>query len=174
MSAWPPLSSLFTTALAVVLAIAGVRLTAQSPQLGQFRGDWVPQSAACTTAVRFRVDEKTMTLINGKDSQTWGNVATPSAFFGPDYRGISVVALPDFDGAQVINFYARISRGGGRGRDRGRTESERVPGALAVGGSSRGLAQIGFATGLTPLPTKGSVHGNLTELIVVSTTLEFP
>jgi hypothetical protein len=51
------------------------------------------------------VTETTLSLVNGPDSQSWGNVGVPTTFFGPDYNGISVVALPDFDGSQPFTVY---------------------------------------------------------------------
>ena len=93
------------TVTLLAFACAAVSLAAQGPVPAQFRGDWVPQSAACTSALRFRVAESTLTLVNGADSQTWGNVALPASFFGPEYKGISQVALPDFDGAQPFTVY---------------------------------------------------------------------
>jgi hypothetical protein len=90
------------------ILLSSVPVFAQSPIPAQFRGDWVPQTAACASAVRFRVEEKTVTLINGADSQTWGDVALPTQYFGPDYRGISVVALPDFEGSQPFIVYFNV------------------------------------------------------------------
>jgi hypothetical protein len=78
---------------------------AQAPIPADARGDWVPQSATCQSAVRLRVAESTLTLINGKDSQTWGNVGVPTAFFGPDYTGIASDLLPDFDATQPFTVY---------------------------------------------------------------------
>jgi hypothetical protein len=71
----------------------------------EFRGDWVPRTATCESAVRFRVTETELILVNGKDSQAWGNVGVPTSFFGPDYKGISAVALPDFDKDQPFTVY---------------------------------------------------------------------
>lgn len=39
-----------------------------------------------------------MTLINGKDSAPYGDIGIARTFFGPDYQGISVVAMPEIDG----------------------------------------------------------------------------
>lgn len=89
--------------LAVAVPIVAVD---QAEIAAQFRGDWVLQNAVCVSApVRMRVDAKTITLINGKDTQSWGNVAIPTSYFGPDYKGISSVAIPDFDGTQPFQVY---------------------------------------------------------------------
>jgi hypothetical protein len=93
-------------ALAVAtILLAGVELLAQASIPAEFRGDWVPEAAACGSALKLRVAEATLTLANGADSQSWGNVGVPTSFFGPDYAGISVVALPDFDGSQPFTVY---------------------------------------------------------------------
>jgi hypothetical protein len=88
-----------------VVVLAGGQALAQTPIPAEFRGDWVPQKAECTSAVKLRVAEATLTLINGADTQSWGNVGVPTSFFGPDYQGISAVALPDFDGSQPFTVY---------------------------------------------------------------------
>ena len=66
----------------------------------EFHGDWVPQAAACDSAVRFRVAGGTVTLINGKDSETFDDIALPTQYFGPDYTGISVVAVPEISSSE--------------------------------------------------------------------------
>jgi hypothetical protein len=87
------------------ILLAGLQLLAQSSIPPEFRGDWVPQTASCGSAVKLQVAEATLTLVNGADSQSWGNVGLPTSFFGPDYAGISVVALPDFDASQPFTVY---------------------------------------------------------------------
>lgn len=93
------------TGLMALLSVSAV--TAKQATIpAEFHGDWVPQAAACTSAAaRLRVSAGNLALINGTDSQSWGNVAVPTSFFGPDYRGISVVALADFDGTQPFSVY---------------------------------------------------------------------
>ena len=100
-SNWP-------TRLAIALAalvLGAAPAAAQSTIPAEFQGDWVLQTASCQAALRFRVAPATLTLVNGADTQTWGNVGVPASFFGPDYRGISVVALPDFDTTQPFTVY---------------------------------------------------------------------
>jgi hypothetical protein len=89
------------THLRSALAAAVMALSVQ-PALAdaipaEFRGEWVAASGDCKAAERLQVGDATLTLINGKDSQTYGNVGLPTSFFGPDYTGISVVAMPDVD-----------------------------------------------------------------------------
>jgi hypothetical protein len=88
---------------AVIVASAPAR--AQSPIPAEFQGDWVAASATCESLVRFRVAPLTLSLINGTDTQSWSNVALPTSFFGPAYTGMSVVALPDFDGSQPFTAF---------------------------------------------------------------------
>jgi hypothetical protein len=88
-----------------VVVLAGVPLLARDTIPAEFRGDWVPQQADCASAVKLRVAEATLTLINAADTQSWGNVGVPTSFFGPDYQGISAVALPDYDGSQPFTVY---------------------------------------------------------------------
>jgi hypothetical protein len=94
--------------LAASVLFAGASLVARDTIPSEFRGDWVPQKAECTSAVKLRVAEETLTLMNGADSQSWGNVGVPTSFFGPDYQGISAVALPDFDASQPFTVYFNV------------------------------------------------------------------
>jgi hypothetical protein len=90
---------------ATLLWLGAAHVLAQASIPAELRGDWVPVSAECSSKVRLRVAESTLTLVNGADSQTWGDVALPASYFGPDYTGISVVALPDFEGSQPFTVF---------------------------------------------------------------------
>jgi len=85
------------TALLFAAATA-ITTQAQDKVPPQFQGDWVPVTAACTSAVRFRVAESRMTLINAADKADYGDLGLSSSFFGPEYNGISVVYLPELNG----------------------------------------------------------------------------
>ena len=63
----------------------------------EFQGDWVPASATCDSPSRFIVTETRMNLVNGADAQSYGDIAIARTFFGPDYQGISVVCMPEFN-----------------------------------------------------------------------------
>lgn len=63
----------------------------------EFIGDWVPAKVTCDSTVRFRAEGTRFTLINGKDSQSYGNLFMSASYFGPDYSGISKVVVPDSD-----------------------------------------------------------------------------
>ena len=94
------------TLVALVVGFLTGTVTAQSTVPSQFNGDWVPQKATCESApARLRVAGGNLTLINGKDMQTYGGLGVPTSYFGPDYRGISVVAIADFEGAQPFTVY---------------------------------------------------------------------
>lgn len=88
--------ALFVASL--ILAAAANYASAQDKVPAQFQGDWVPATGACTSAVRFRVAESTMTLINGKDTASYGNLGTTATYFGNEYAGISVVFWPELNG----------------------------------------------------------------------------
>lgn len=87
--------ALFVASMFVVAA-AGYA-NAQDKVPAEFQGDWVPATSACTSLVRFRVAESSMTLINGKDTATYGNLGTTATYFGNEYNGISVVFLPELN-----------------------------------------------------------------------------
>ena len=95
----------FRVFLSAAIVFASMPLVARDALPAEFRGDWVPQKAECASGVKLRVGEETLTLMNGTDTQSWGNVGVPTSFFGPDYQGISVVALPDFDASQPFTVY---------------------------------------------------------------------
>lgn len=100
----------------VVLAVsaAAPAAFAGEPAAEQFRGDWVPASAKCNSPLRFRVGSLQVTLINGTDSMSYGNLGWPTTFFGPDYAGIVVTAMPEIDSGDspfTIFFNADERRG---------------------------------------------------------------
>jgi hypothetical protein len=84
--------------VSTVMAAAAGYAGAQDKVPAEFQGDWVPATGACTSQVRFRVTESSMTLINGKDTATYGNLGTTATYFGNEYNGISVVFLPELNG----------------------------------------------------------------------------
>jgi hypothetical protein len=84
--------------VSTVMAAAAGYASAQDKVPAEFQGDWVPATGACTSQVRFRVAESSMTLINGKDTATYGNLGTTATYFGNEYNGISVVFLPELNG----------------------------------------------------------------------------
>jgi hypothetical protein len=117
----------FVLVVAAALNVSASSVLAQTPIPAQFRGDWVAQTATCQSPVRFRVAETTMTLVNAQDSQTWGDVALPSGYFGPDYNGISVVAIADFEGSQPFTVFFNADEKKGIARVDIYTEMGRSP-----------------------------------------------
>ena len=63
----------------------------------EFIGDWVPVKGTCDSTVRFRAEGNRFALINGKDSESYGNLFMSATYFGPDDSGISKVVIPDSD-----------------------------------------------------------------------------
>jgi len=70
----------------------------------EFQGDWVAAQATCDGAVRFRVEAAKLTLVNGADTQSFGDVEMAGpAYWGPDYKGgIEAVAFAEFSGDQPV------------------------------------------------------------------------
>lgn len=84
--------------LPILLALLTLVARGANAQIApELHGDWVPEKSTCDSAQRLRVGDSSMTLINGKDTASYGNIGVPSTFFGPDYTGISVVAMPEID-----------------------------------------------------------------------------
>lgn len=95
-------------ALIIVTAIAALEsqnALAQDKVPEEFQGDWVSATTTCESQARFRVTETQMTLMNGEDSETYGDIAIAHSFFGPDYDGISVVSIPKFNSDQPFTVF---------------------------------------------------------------------
>jgi hypothetical protein len=68
---------------------------AQAVVPAEFIGDWVPAKGACDSPARFRVTGNQFTLINGRDSVSYGDLHMAASYFGPEYSGISKAVMPD-------------------------------------------------------------------------------
>ena len=62
------------------------------------RGLWVPAKSDCKSPLRLELAPKQMTLSNGKDRVSHGNVGM--SYFGNSYQGITFAAMPDWDKSQ--------------------------------------------------------------------------
>jgi len=94
------------TRFAAALLLGCVSITwAGEPTPAELRGDWVPLKATCESALRFRVAADTFELQNGADRQSYGGIGWPSEYFGPNYQGIAVVAIPEFEGSQPFTVF---------------------------------------------------------------------
>lgn len=70
-------------------------LSAQAEVPPAFRGDWVAATGDCSSASRLRVLSDRLVLIHGSDTASYGDLALPASYFGPDYAGIAVVIIPE-------------------------------------------------------------------------------
>jgi hypothetical protein len=68
------------------------------PMPAEFVGDWVSKEAFCEATVRLRVEVDTVTLINGSDSQEFGDLhLCYSCEGGARYGGEVVWLMPEFN-----------------------------------------------------------------------------
>ena len=89
--------------------VAAVPVPAQQREApAEFRGDWVPAAGGCDSKLRFRVLADRFVLTNGTETQEYGDIAWPSSYFGPDYTGISAVAIAEFEGDQPFTAYFNV------------------------------------------------------------------
>jgi hypothetical protein len=97
------------------IVVAGSVSNAGAQDLpAEFQGDWVPATADCESDVRLLVTATRMTLVNGADASSYGNVTIAPAYFGPDYRGISVASMPA-SGGDVPPFTVLFNAGEEKG-----------------------------------------------------------
>jgi hypothetical protein len=69
----------------------------------EWQGTWVPVKAACESPVRVVITADRMTFINGNDKQAIGGIEQAGpGYWGPDYQGIQVVLIAEFDGQQPV------------------------------------------------------------------------
>lgn len=91
--------------VAAIFVLGAQHAIAQDRLPPEVQGDWVQATATCDSPVRFRATETQMTLINGKDSETYGDLGVTHSYFGPDYEGISFVSIPNFNSDQPFTVY---------------------------------------------------------------------
>jgi len=77
-----------------------------------FLGDWVPKTSTCQSELRFRVEAKSVVLINGSQSKSFGNLDfCYSCEGGARYNGIVVWMMPEFGGKTEAPFTAQFNAG---------------------------------------------------------------
>ena len=76
-------------------------------------GLWVPEKSDCKSSLRLELAPKTMTLSNGKDRVSKGNVGLSYSYFGNSYQGIQFAAMADWDKTQpfTVIFNAKEKKG---------------------------------------------------------------
>jgi hypothetical protein len=111
----------------------------------ELRGDWVAVTLSCDAPVRFRSSATRMSLINGGDTASWGDVAIAYSFFGPEYDGIQLVAMPDFNSGSppfTVTFNFDEKRGAARVDIFQETANpDRIPAVEAIQAAARALAE---------------------------------
>jgi hypothetical protein len=91
---------------AIILFLLGAQLAiAQDKLPPEVQGDWVLATATCDSPVRFRAEESQMTLINGKDSESYDDIGVTYSYFGPEYQGPSFVSIPHFNSDQPFTVF---------------------------------------------------------------------
>jgi hypothetical protein len=81
----------------VPLAVAAQTDAVPADQLGL----WVPAKSDCKSSpLKVELAPKQMTLTNGKDKVSHGNVGLSYSYFGNSYQGITFAAMPDWDKTQ--------------------------------------------------------------------------
>jgi hypothetical protein len=92
-------------AAALLFALDARHASAQDKLPPDVQGDWVAATTTCDSPVRFRAEESQMTLINGKDSQTYDDLGVTYSYFGPEYQGPSFVSIPHFNTDQPFTVF---------------------------------------------------------------------
>ncbi len=77
-------------------------------------GVWVPGKADCKSSLRLELAPKMMTLVNGKDRFSQGNVGLSYSYFGNSYQGIQFAAMADWDKTQPFTVILNAQEKKGR------------------------------------------------------------
>ena len=83
-------------AAASVVALASLSLGAPQEMTGgsvarQFRGEWVPARAACTSPLRLKIDSSVVTFVKGADSAEYRKLDQCFACAGHDVEGVTLL-----------------------------------------------------------------------------------
>ena len=91
----------------LAIAVLSMGVSAQKAVPAEYRGRWVAAKGACESPAAMVVAADRVTLINGKDTETLGDIEMAGpGWFPPDYRGIMAVLQTEFNGQQpaIITF----------------------------------------------------------------------
>lgn len=82
----------------------------------EFIGEWVAVGTSCKANNKLKIEEKTVTLINGSDSQEFGHLDVCfSCEGGAKYDGITVWLIPEFTDKNRSPFLIRFNADEERG-----------------------------------------------------------
>jgi hypothetical protein len=85
-------------------------IAVEPPVPAEFLGEWVPVESSCQATSRLRVESTTVTLVNGSDSQEFGNLdLCHSCEGGAGYGGVVVSLLPEFNKGAPAPFTVRFN-----------------------------------------------------------------
>lgn len=101
-----------------LLLVAMPVLAAELPVPVEFIGEWVPIGSSCAANSRLRVESNTVTLVNGSDSEQYGNLDLCfSCEGGARYSGIVLWLMPEFNKNKkarapfIVQFNAKEEKG---------------------------------------------------------------
>ncbi|MCU0621011.1 MAG: hypothetical protein MUC69_05855, partial [Gemmatimonadales bacterium] len=93
--------------LALALALPAGLAAQNDAALPEWVGEWGPKGS-CGGPLKLVVAPKQLTLVNGKDRATEGNLTIAASWFGASYQGIMLPLLADWDQRQpfMVTFNA--------------------------------------------------------------------
>jgi hypothetical protein len=98
------------TAILWLLLVTLPVLAIEFPVPAEFIGEWVPVGGSCNANSRLRVESNTVILVNGTDSQPFGNLDLCfSCEGGARYSGLVVWLLPEFKQGGRTPFTVRFN-----------------------------------------------------------------
>ena len=93
-----------------LLLVALPALAVEIPVPVDFIGEWVPVGSSCNADSRLRVESNSVTLVNGSDSQQFGNLdLCLSCEGGARYNGSVLWLLPEFNKGGRTPFTVRFN-----------------------------------------------------------------
>ena len=101
----------------LTVSVFSIGVAAQKTVPAEYRGRWVAAKGACESPAAMVVAADRVTLINGKDTETLGDIEMAGpGWFPPDYRGIMAVLQTEFSGQQpaIITFNLGEKKGVGQ------------------------------------------------------------